>query len=89
MMSESTAAFWLAPRDGGFSRWRPLTIGLLAGALLGTGLTLLAGGAPRAGAAPEARPAAAAREWPDRPLPREWRWERKAITFDHMFRERR
>lgn len=20
-------------------------------------------------------------------LPREWRWERKAITFDHMFRQ--
>ncbi len=29
----------------------------------------------------------------DRPvtpdLPREWRWERKPITFDHMFREKR
>ena len=21
------------------------------------------------------------------PLPREWRWERKPITFDHMFRQ--
>ena len=25
---------------------------------------------------------------PPRELPREWRWERKAITFDHMFREK-
>ena len=29
-------------------------------------------------------------EWTPVPveLPREWRWERKSITFDHMFREK-
>ena len=23
--------------------------------------------------------------WPERELPREWRWERKAVSFDHMY----
>jgi hypothetical protein len=23
--------------------------------------------------------------WPSRELPREWRWERKAVSFDHMY----
>lgn len=28
-------------------------------------------------------------EWEPPELPREWRWEREAITFDHMFRQLR
>lgn len=27
-------------------------------------------------------------EFPRRELPREWRWERKAIQFDHMYRRK-
>ena len=33
-----------------------------------------------------ARSASEARvTWPSRELPREWRWERKAVSFDHMY----
>jgi hypothetical protein len=41
-------------------------------------------GGPDASDAAEVR--ADVPQFPKRELPKEWRWELKAITFDHMFR---
>lgn len=100
MLRETTVNEWL--RD--FEReeaaaerrsWlRPLVLGVALGALLATAVSAVAGDpaldltrlAPEPAAA---EPAAAGPVWPERELPREWRWERKPITFDHMFRQAR
>jgi hypothetical protein len=63
------------------------------GWLLATGIAAAAGaifaaaivlGGPAASDAAEVRPDVP--QFPKRELPKEWRWERKAISFDHMFR---
>lgn len=71
----------------------PLASGILIGALLATAISSLAG-APSLdlrslGVQPTSQPAVGDQGWPERELPREWRWERKAVTFDHMFRAER
>ena len=91
MMSESTAGIWIGGETLGEGRRRPLVlvllIGILLGALLWTSVTAWTG--DRTGRADAGQPAASVREWPDHPIPREWRWEREPYTFDYMFRKDR
>jgi hypothetical protein len=71
--------------------WRERRAGFLAGLLCAAVVGAAAALLPAERLAHAALSAAVAAEAPARPraeLPREWRWERKAITFDHMFRER-
>jgi hypothetical protein len=35
---------------------------------------------------PAAEPTQVAREWPVRPLPREWRWSPPTVKYEHMYR---
>jgi hypothetical protein len=88
-MSETTANLWVL--DEPAPRWRraviPLAIGLLLGALLGSALTTLAAGPIRSALA--GKPAIAAREWPKRPLDREWRSYKAPVDVNRMFRKRR
>ena len=59
---------------------------MAAGSLAAAGVYTAATGlselpvTPVAGSSPEA-----AVTWPERELPREWRWERKAVSLDHMY----
>lgn len=88
MTSESTLSPGFAREAGGSGRWGPLLLALLAGVLLGIAAREVAGAALRR-AAPASPAAAAAREWPERELPREWRWEGRRYDFDRMFRHPR
>ena len=86
MAYELTANGWLLESPRQRRTWpAPLALGVLIGVMLALAVTALS---PLALGAPAARPALEARAWPERELPREWRWERKAMTFDHMFRAR-
>jgi hypothetical protein len=71
--------------------WRrpqnPLAIGLLLAAMLASVLADLAIGPIRSALAAE--PTAAVREWPHRPLEREWRGYRTPVDADGMFMQRR
>lgn len=46
-------------------------------------------GAYRGYPAAKVEAAAARAAWAPAELPREWRWERKTVAFDHMFRSER
>lgn len=93
MLRETTANDWMIELEGNGAPTRrrrawavPLGLGVLLGAVLAAGLDRL----PQLDLhALRSAPVASARVWPERELPREWRWERKAITFDHMFRQKR
>jgi len=88
MTTESTLSPGFAREAVRAGRWGPLWLGLLAGLLLGLAARDAAIGAMRRVAA--AQPAAAAlRDWPERELPREWRWEGRQYRFDQMFRRPR
>jgi hypothetical protein len=77
--------------------WRRALAGALVGALLAClALAALPAGRGLLGAAagfeaPAGRQemASPAREWPPRPLPREWRWSPRGVRVDHMFRQPR
>lgn len=66
---------------------RNLLLSALAGALLGSGLTAVA--ADRVRTALRAEPTAVAREFPMRPLEREWRGYKTPVDPDSLFRKRR
>jgi hypothetical protein len=70
-------------------RQASLAIGLVIGTLLGSALTAVA--ADRIYDAHVRRPAqaAAARAWPARELPPEWRYEVPRVDYERMFRTRR
>lgn len=68
------------------SLWSFVALAALMGALLGSLLTLAADGWIRPALAASI---AVAPEWPDRPLPREWRWSPPAVKYEQMFRMRR
>lgn len=72
--------------------WRVALGGALLGALLASVLapalhtagTVLSAAVRVEGAGP-----AVVREWPARPLEREWRWSPPGVKVDHMFRKSR
>jgi hypothetical protein len=72
--------------------WRVALGGALLGAFLAIVLPPLLNAAAQAVRVAvrvdDARPAIV-REWPERPLPREWRWSPPGVKVDHMFRKRR
>ena len=64
--------------------WQAVTAGFAAGILCASAVAAVAAGLPRVAAAlPPNEITLAGPE--TRELPPEWRWQRKAITFDHMF----
>lgn len=73
-----------ANRPTSATHWRSV-IALLVAGLVALGVLLTAVDSLGSGARRFAAEPAVERTTPE--LPREWRWERKAITFDHMFRK--
>lgn len=72
-------------RQASASGWGML-VGVLSAVLLAATLTAWAGQRLREREmAARARPAPL-REWPERPLPREWRWRGRSYDFGRMFR---
>ena len=72
--------------------WRVALGGALLGAFLASVLPPAldaAGKAVRAALRSDDAGPAVVREWPVRPLPREWRWSPPGVKVDHMFRQRR
>ena len=61
-----------------------LTLGMLLGATFMLGAAALAGSLSE----PASEEAIVSSRSQTAELPREWRWERKAIDFDHMYRSR-
>jgi hypothetical protein len=88
MTTDSTLSPGFAREAGGAGRWGPLLSALLVGVLLGIAARDVASGAMHTAAA-AFEPPAAVREWPERELPREWRWQGRAYDFDRMFRRPR
>jgi hypothetical protein len=88
MTTESTLSPGFAREAGGAGRWGPLLLALLLGLLVGLLARDLAARAV-GGVATAREPAAAVREWPERELPREWRWAGVQYRFDRMFRRPR
>lgn len=90
MRSDSSAIDWFEAggefRESRSRRWGPLALALSIGVLLGATLSSLAGGWA-AGGRTQPLPATIAREWPERPLEPEWRWQGRAYDFRHMFRQ--
>lgn len=62
--------------------WRAAVVGFAAGVVCAGGVAALAAGIP---AAKPDSAQARVESFEARELPREWRWTRKAITFDDMF----
>lgn len=88
MTTESTLSPGLVREAGGSGRWGPLVLALLVGLLLGlVARDMTAGAWSRVATARES--VAAVREWPERRLPREWRWAGPQYRFDQMFRRPR
>lgn len=72
--------------------WRAALAGVLLGAFLASVLPPAldaAGTVVRAALRPDDARPAVVREWPSRPLPREWRWSPPGVKVDHMFRKPR
>jgi len=88
MTTESSLSPGFAREAARAGRWGPLLLALLAGLLLGLATRDAAIGAMRRAVAAQ-EPAAAVSEWPERELPREWRWQGRQYRFDQMFRRPR
>ena len=67
--------------------WAWLLASGIAGLAVGVFATAIVLGGPSRSDAAVVRPEVPLFE--PKPLPREWRWQRKPITFDHMFRQMR
>jgi hypothetical protein len=90
-MSQSIAIHHhrLSGREWG--RRHQLLLGALLGLVIGAlGVAIVATTADvvRAALANETAASDAVAAYPVRELPREWRWERKAVEFDHMYRQK-
>ena len=87
-MNQGTASLlagtWIGEATPPSRRWTHLLLALLAGAVLGSGLTALAN-TWSVGTSPET--ASIAHEWPRRELPLEWRWAPRPVRHEHMIRK--
>jgi hypothetical protein len=84
-MSATTANLFIKEeREPGGFRWTPVLAALAIGGLLGAGAMDLSDSvAARISASRE--PTAVVKEWPARPLPREWRWSPPTVKYEHMY----
>jgi len=84
MIRETTVneATWPAPSLPG-AGWGSLALAVVFVALLGLAVTTLADRIERWHGPGEAE--VAPREWPSRPLPREWRWSPPGLDLDGMY----
>jgi hypothetical protein len=86
MMNGNPARNWWEPDPLPSHDWKSLAIAVLIGAFLGTVVaTVTERQLLHPASALETAPVAV--EFPAREIPREWRGARKAIAFEHMFRE--
>ena len=85
LMQQSNASLWSLPEidPARVRRWS-VAAALMIGVLLGSALAPLASQV-QAELAGTREPAVAARAWPERPLPPEWRWSPPAVKYEHMF----
>ena len=90
-MSQSIGILHHRPAERERGRRHYVLVGAVLGLMIGAlGFAIVESAVPlvRAALTTETAVVGSLAELPGRELPREWRWEREAVDFDHMYRQK-